>query len=199
MAQVRGQTYADYAWPPAAGRAVPTQRPDAVAGAGAGLALFLALPLARKGGCGRQPARRQLLRGVPAQPDGGLFAPVFGFALLALGIGVRASGACAGHRRAPAGGPAAAEALHDALRLRYLDGGHGEGCNNADDAFTLRAGASTTPPSTASCCASPPPAWPRCTTTARLVGALRLTSLPKLLGTVGGISLLGRHCRAVAG
>ena len=30
-----------------------------------------------------------------------------------------------------------AEAAHDALRLRYLDGGHGKGCNNEDDAFTL--------------------------------------------------------------
>ena len=36
-----------------------------------------------------------------------------------------------------ASGAAVAEAAHDALRLRYLDGGHGKGCNNADDAFTL--------------------------------------------------------------
>ena len=34
MAAVRGQTYTDYAWPPAAGRAVPAQRLDAGAGAG---------------------------------------------------------------------------------------------------------------------------------------------------------------------
>ncbi len=32
--------------------------------------------------------------------------------------------------------PAAAEAAHDALRLKYLDGGHGEGCHNEDDAWT---------------------------------------------------------------
>jgi citrate/tricarballylate utilization protein len=37
MAQVRGQTYADYAWPPALGQPVPAQRPDAGAGAGGGL------------------------------------------------------------------------------------------------------------------------------------------------------------------
>lgn len=30
-----------------------------------------------------------------------------------------------------------AEATHNALTLKYLDGGHGKGCNEADDAFTL--------------------------------------------------------------
>ncbi|EBV3510115.1 tricarballylate utilization protein TcuB, partial [Salmonella enterica subsp. enterica serovar Typhimurium] len=30
-----------------------------------------------------------------------------------------------------------AEASHNALTLKYLDGGHGKGCNEADDAFTL--------------------------------------------------------------
>jgi hypothetical protein len=29
--------------------------------------------------------------------------------------------------------------VHDALTLRYLDGGHGEGCHNDDDAWTHRA------------------------------------------------------------
>jgi citrate/tricarballylate utilization protein len=33
--------------------------------------------------------------------------------------------------------PAVAEATRDALTLKYLDGGHGDGCNEADDAFTL--------------------------------------------------------------
>ena len=32
---------------------------------------------------------------------------------------------------------AIAEASHNALTLKYLDGGHGKGCNEADDAFTL--------------------------------------------------------------
>ena len=29
------------------------------------------------------------------------------------------------------------EAVHDTLRLKYLDGGHGQGCNEDDDRFTL--------------------------------------------------------------
>ena len=35
------------------------------------------------------------------------------------------------------GRAASAEAVSDVLSLKYLGGGHGQGCNNADDAFTL--------------------------------------------------------------
>jgi citrate/tricarballylate utilization protein len=64
-----------------------------------------------------------------------LFAPVFLFAVLALALGVRQF-----WRESPPGpasAPALAEATQNVLSLRYLDGGHGQGCNNADDAFTL--------------------------------------------------------------
>jgi citrate/tricarballylate utilization protein len=33
--------------------------------------------------------------------------------------------------------PALAEAAHHAAMLKYLDGGHGQGCHNEDDAWTL--------------------------------------------------------------
>ena len=69
----------------------------------------------------------------------GIFAPVFLFVVLALAMGVRrfwkdvkpATGGV------DVGTPAAAEAAQDVLRLKYLDGGHGEGCHNEDDAYTL--------------------------------------------------------------
>ena len=38
---------------------------------------------------------------------------------------------------APLQAPATAQAAHDVLRLKYLDGGHGDGCPNEDDAYTL--------------------------------------------------------------
>jgi citrate/tricarballylate utilization protein len=64
-----------------------------------------------------------------------LFAPVFLFAALALGLGVRK------FWRDVSPGQASWESMGDAvdkvLRLKYLDGGHGDGCNNADDAYTL--------------------------------------------------------------
>ena len=143
MARLRGQTYAEYAWPPALGRLYQRQGLVLSLALALGLALFLALAAASKGPLWSAPGAA-----VPADfyavfPHNllvALFLPVFAFAVLALGLGVRrflrdispATGA------QPAGGAAAAQASHDVLRLKYLDGGHGEGCNNEDDAFTLR-------------------------------------------------------------
>ncbi len=92
---------------------------------------------------------------------------------------------------APISLAAAAEATHHALRLKYLDGGHGEGCHNADDAWThwRRRFHHITTSGFALCLAS--------TSVAtlyhyafKLQAPYALTSLPVLLGTVGGIGLL---------
>jgi citrate/tricarballylate utilization protein len=64
-----------------------------------------------------------------------MFLPVFAFALLALGIG-----ATRFWRGTATGAPSAAswrEAAGAALSLKYLDGGHGQGCANDDDRYTL--------------------------------------------------------------
>ncbi|MFM8555358.1 MAG: tricarballylate utilization protein TcuB, partial [Betaproteobacteria bacterium] len=63
---------------------------------------------------------------------------VFGWALVALCIGALrfVSDVKPATGKVGAGGAATAEALHDAFKLRYLDGGHGEGCHNEDDAWT---------------------------------------------------------------
>jgi citrate/tricarballylate utilization protein len=61
---------------------------------------------------------------------------VFGWAVLALVIG----GARFWRGQDPGPAPstgAAPDALRDALTLKYLDGGHGDGCNNDSDRFTL--------------------------------------------------------------
>ncbi len=134
MAAVRVQTYTEYAWPRALGALYRRNGLSLALALAAGLALFLVAAA---------QARGRLWGAV----DGGfyavfahewlvaVFAPVFVFALVALGIGVRRFW----RAQAPGAVPAAAagEATRDALRLKYLDGGHGEGCNNDDDAFTL--------------------------------------------------------------
>jgi citrate/tricarballylate utilization protein len=64
-----------------------------------------------------------------------LFLPVFAFAVIALLVGVRRF-----WRAADIGAPPRAarfEALRNVARLTYLDGGHGDGCNEEDDRFTL--------------------------------------------------------------
>jgi citrate/tricarballylate utilization protein len=89
-------------------------------------------------------------------------------------------------------GPAArAEALHDALRLKYLDGGHGDGCPNADDAFTpwRRRAHHATAGGFALCFAATAVATIEHYAFG-LPAPYPLLSLPVGLGTVGGVLLL---------
>ncbi len=139
MAEVRGRTYADYAWPPALGALYQRNGLTLSLALAAGLALFLALAVATNGTLWGGPPDGNFYRLFPHNLLVGLFAPVFLFAALALTMGVRrfwrdVTPATSG---APLSPPAAAEATGAVLRLKYLDGGHGEGCNNEDDAFTL--------------------------------------------------------------
>ena len=142
MAQVRGQTYQDYAWPPALGRLYRKNGLTLSLALVAGLTLFLLLAAALKGGWGAlwgMDLGANFYQLFPHNLMVGLFAPIFLFAVLALSLGVRrfwreVKPATSG---ANVSAPAAAEATHDVLRLKYLDGGHGDGCNNEDDAYTL--------------------------------------------------------------
>ena len=65
-----------------------------------------------------------------------LFAPIFVFAVLALGIGVRRF--WRSERPAAVSSDAVVEAARDVLCLQYLDGGHRDGCNDENDRFTQR-------------------------------------------------------------
>ena len=144
MAQVRGQTYAEYAWPPTLGKLYQRNGLTLALALVAALSLFLALAVMQQGG-GPGALWGTALGGsfyqlFPHNLLVGLFAPVFLFVVFALSMGVRRfwtqiKPATSG---ADVSAPAAAEATHDVLRLKYLDGGHGQGCHNEDDAYTLR-------------------------------------------------------------
>jgi citrate/tricarballylate utilization protein len=193
MAEVRGQTYVDYAWPTALGVLYQRNGLTLSLALAVGLAFFLALAVAMKGGLWGAAPGDNFYSVFPHNLLVGLFAPVFGFASLALAMGVRRfwrdiTPATSG---APADGPAAAEAVDAVLRLKYLDGGHGEGCHNEDDAYTLarRRFHHLTFYGFMLCFAA--------TSVATLyhyafgwVAPYALPSLPKLLGVVGGISLM---------
>ena len=188
MAQVRRETYARYAWPRPFGAAYERNGLVIALALAAGLALFLALGAARQGSLGHPPLGGDFYRVFPHGLMVGLFAPVFGFALLALGIGVRRFWMA--QAPGPASTAAVGEATRDALRLRYLDGGHGEGCNEEDDAFTpaRRRAHHLTLYGFALCFAA--------TCVATLyhyafgrVAPYDYTALPKLLGLVGGVML----------
>lgn len=197
MASVRGQTYIDYAWPPALGKLYQRNGLTLSLALAAGLALFMVIAVAINGTLWGvppgSPAGGNFYRIFPHNLLVGLFGPVFLYATLALAMGVRRfwrdiTPATSG---APVSSPAAAEAADAVLRLKYLDGGHGEGCNNEDDAFTQsrRRFHHLTFYGFMLCFAA--------TSVATIyhyafgwVAPYELPSLPKLLGVVGGISLM---------
>ena len=193
MAQVRLQTYVDYAWPPALGRLYQRNGLTLSLALAAGLALFLLLALALNGTLWGGDLRGNFYNLFPHNLLVAMFAPVFLWAALALGLGVRrfwreVTPATSGM---PLSSQAAAEATGNVLRLKYLDGGHGDGCHDEDDAYSLsrRRAHHLTFYGFMLCFAATSLAtvyhyvfgW---------VAPYDLPSLPKLLGAVGGVSLL---------
>ena len=193
MARVRVQTYSDYAWPPALGGLYKRNGLTLSLALAAGLALFLLLAIVMKGTLWQQLPPGGFYQVFPHNLMVAMFAPVFLFALLALALGVRRfwQDVSPADRMKNAPRAALAEATQDALRLKYLDGGHGQGCNETDDAFTLsrRRFHHFTFYGFLLCFAA--------TSVATLYHYLfgwhapyALTSLPVLLGTAGGVGLL---------
>jgi citrate/tricarballylate utilization protein len=208
MAVVRGQTYVDYAWPRVLGALYQRNGLVISLALAFSLALFLLLAVQSQGALWHPPLAGNFYAIFPHNVLVLMFGSVFGFSMLALGMGVarfwRAqkpaikipSNMALDHTdKAQAAtkliANARREAVHDALSLTYLGGGHGEGCNNADDAWTLwrRRFHHVTMVGFALCFAS--------TSVATLYHYLlgwkapyALTSLPVVLGTLGGIGLL---------
>lgn len=194
MARLRLHTYARNAWPGALGALYARNGLATSLALAGGIALFLLLALALRG---------TLLGAVPGAdfyqvfPHGllaAMFSAAFGWALLALGIGTARFWRGIGTDSPPLPAPDL-PALGDAARavatLRYLGGGHGEGCNNRDDRFSLarRHSHQALMYGFALCFAA--------TSVATLYHYLlhleapyAYTSLPVLLGSAGGVLML---------
>jgi len=147
MARLRVRTYQDYAWPRAFGRLYERAGLTVAFALSGGLALFMILAIAMNGRLIHEPLAGNFYAIFPHNFLASLFGVVFLFAVLALAIGVvrfwravsptKDANAADIAAAAKARVPAVAEATHDIARLTYLGGGHGEGCNEDDDAFTL--------------------------------------------------------------
>jgi len=135
LARVRVQTYTEHAWPRALGALYQRNGLTMALALVAALTLFLVLAAASQGSLWQMQPAGEFYRVFPHGLMVALFAPVFGFVVLALAVAVRRF--YAGLNAGPPGAAASREAARDALTLKYLDGGHGDGCNEADDAFTL--------------------------------------------------------------
>jgi citrate/tricarballylate utilization protein len=193
MATVRGETYVSYAWPPALGKLYARNGLNVSLALAAGLVLFMVLALALNGTLWGGDLQGNFYNLFPHNLLVLMFAPVFLWAALALGIGVTrflrdVSPATTG---AAATGGDAARATEDVLTLKYLDGGHGDGCHNEDDAYSLsrRRAHHLTFYGFMLCFAA--------TSLATVYhyafgweAPYDLPSLPKLLGVVGGVSLM---------
>jgi citrate/tricarballylate utilization protein len=197
MAQVRAQTYADYAWPRALGALYKRNGLTVALALAGGLALFLVLAVMMQGSLLHTPLAGNFYAIFPHNLLVSMFLPIFSFVVLALTLGVRqfwknvTTQGVANEGTGQISSSAAAEASTDVLKLKYLGGGHGEGCNNENDAWTL---------------------WRKCAHHATFYGFMlcfastsvatvyhyvfkwqapyALSSLPVVLGTLGGIGLL---------
>jgi citrate/tricarballylate utilization protein len=192
MATVRGQTYADYAWPKALGGLYKSNGLTVSMALALSLSLFLMLALQSNSTLWGGPVQNGFYAIFPHNLMVSMFAPIFLWSVLALALGVikfwrEVTPATSG---APLSSPAAAEAAHDALRLKYLGGGHGDGCNNEDDAFSLaRKRAHHLTFYGFMLCFAATSVATFYHYVLNLPAPYDFTSLPKILGTVGGISL----------
>jgi citrate/tricarballylate utilization protein len=201
MAKVRARTYQDYAWPAGLGALYRRAGLTVALALAGGLALFLALAVLLAGAALGRPLAGNFYAVFPHNFLAAVFGLVFAFAIVALGIGVRRFWRDVTPARelpavqqpllAAARVPAAAEAVLDVARLKYLDGGHGDGCNDQDDRFTLwrRRFHHFTFYGFLLCFAA------TCVATLYhfalgLEAPYGLTSLPVVLGSLGGLGLL---------
>lgn len=135
LAEVRLNTYTEYAWPKYLGSLYKRNGLVVALASAASLALFFVLTVMMTGTLIHAPLSGDFYAVFPHNMLVAMFGTVFGFAILALGVGATR------FARQISPGKASLSAIsqtsQDVLTMRYLDGGHGKGCNNKDDAFTL--------------------------------------------------------------
>ena len=135
MARVRKETYIDFAWPYTMGQLYQSNGIAVALGTSIAIMVFLLLALTLNGSFFGGVLDGNFYAVFPHNTLVLIFGSVFTFSILAIFIGIVRF-----WRQITPGDPsgaAAAEAMHDVLSLKYLGGGHGEGCNNEDDAFSL--------------------------------------------------------------
>ncbi|MFW8566012.1 tricarballylate utilization 4Fe-4S protein TcuB [Orrella sp. 11846] len=136
MAKVRQETYTHYAWPAPLGKLYARNGLALSLAVALGLVVFLIMAAGSVGGLFHEPLAGNFYAVFPHNTLVLMFGTVFIFAIIALGIGVRRFWKNISPGQITT--PAATQATQDALTMKYLDGGHGKGCNDEDDRFTLR-------------------------------------------------------------
>ncbi len=136
MAELRTQTYADYAWPAPLGEAYKKSGLTVALSLAIGLALFLMLTVWMSGALFSAGLDANFYAIFPHNLLAVMFGSVFGFAVLAMVMGAKKFWRDVAANDSPAGA-SIAEAATNALTLKYLDGNNNSadaaGCTNGDD------------------------------------------------------------------
>lgn len=193
MAKVRLKTYIDYAWPAKLGSLYEKNGVVLSVASALAIAFFLTLALISQDTLFLSVEGGDFYQIFPHNTMVIMFGSVFGFSVAALLIGIVKfwRNISPPSLNEKVSSDTILKAGSAALTLKYLDGGHGEGCNNSDDEFTLarRRYHHFTFYGFMLCFAA--------TSVATIYhyafgwsAPYALTSLPVLLGTAGGIGLL---------
>jgi citrate/tricarballylate utilization protein len=137
MAQVRVRTYEQFAWPRAFGAAYRNNGLAIALATALGLALFLVLAVAGSGSLWRPALGANFYAVFPHGLMAATFGAFFLVSLVAMGKGAARFWREGGVPIAEGNAASVGEAARNALTLKFLDGGHGDGCNDANDRFTL--------------------------------------------------------------
>lgn len=138
LARVRKDTYVEYAFPKSFGQLYKHNGLTVALAVSLGVAAFLIATILMKGSLVVSALEADFYAIFPHNTLAILFGAASGFSVLALGIGVvRFWREISEPGRPVPLSSAIGEAATSALTLKYLDGGHEDGCNNEDDAFTL--------------------------------------------------------------
>jgi citrate/tricarballylate utilization protein len=135
LAEVRAESYAEYAWPKPLAAAFARNGTLLSLAAALGIALVLALSMLADGSGGFFAAHGSFYDIIPIWAMQGVGVATFGFSLLALAMGARNFWRDAG-ARGSAGVVDVGVALWDVLTLNNLGGG-GNGCNDNSEAFSM--------------------------------------------------------------
>jgi len=138
LAQLRRDTYVNYAFPKAFGELYRHNGLTVAIAVSLGVAAFLIATIMIKGRLFVHGLEGEFYAIFPHNTLVVIFGATSLFSVLALTIGLTRFW----RRISEPGEPvsrtnAVGEAAKSALTLQYLDGGHGDGCNDEDDAFTL--------------------------------------------------------------
>lgn len=138
LARVRRDTYIEYAFPRAFGEIYRRNGFAVAMAVSLGVAAFLIATIMIKGSLFIDGLEGEFYAIFPHNVLAVTFGAAFGWSVVALAIGVVRFWRQISEPGAPIPlQDAVGEAAKSALTLQYLGGGHGDGCNNEDDAFTL--------------------------------------------------------------